>query len=594
MPLIIPLIYLSVGIALLAAIQGAILAFHKPRQSALVLFCLIALLIFGYQGASALYYQADSVVAASVFLKWQFVFLCVMIPVFVLYIAHLTDERCSTPGFFITTVICIILLCANLLSPHSARFTTLQQQAPLLFAWGEQISWFSGTPSIWRQIFSLMNLGVMIWFSWRIKVIFQKKRTAVHYILLILAFMLYFSAVWGALIDYGIIRAIYLPGFIFTVFTMMMSVRYGFLLKQQTVDLQRANLEIQTFSLAADQSPDSIVITDLEGVIQYVNQNYCRTSGYTIEETIGQHCRHLKSDQQPPERYRELWQTISNGRTWKGELLNKKKDGTLFLEALTISPICDDTGTIIRYMGIKEDITEQRSLEQQQQQTKRLELIGHLAGGVAHEVRNPLNAILSNTEALFREKEFVGNEELAPYQFHIRSQVTRLSRLMNDLLDLGRTIPETSLAPLAPLPVCREAISLLQSTSSCSSCRIALDMNPFAAESMIMADSARLHQVLLNLLENACQHSTSDNSVSLQVFLATPQTLCFQIKDSGAGIPSDKLDRVFEPFYTNRRGGTGLGLAIAKHFTEAMGGTITIFNNDPPPGCTAELHLPVC
>jgi two-component system NtrC family sensor kinase len=197
------------------------------------------------------------------------------------------------------------------------------------------------------------------------------------------------------------------------------------------------------------------------------------------------------------------------------------------------------------------------------------------------------------SEALFREKEFLGNDELAPYQHHIRSQVIRLSRLMNDLLDLGRTIPETDIIPLDPLAVCREVISLVQSSGSCSLCNITLDMNPFTAEISVMADNTRLQQVLLNLLENACQHSMPDQVITLKVFLSDPQNLCFQIKDCGAGIPSDKLARVFEPFYTNRRGGTGLGLAIAKHFSEAMGGTITIFNNDPPPGCTAELHLPL-
>jgi len=382
-------------------------------------------------------------------------------------------------------------------------------------------------------------------------------------------------------------------GFVFTVFTLLLSLRYVFLFKQQSVDLQRANLEIQTFSLAADQSPESLLITDTEGIIQYANPKYSETSGYSLQEIIGQHSRQLKSDQQPPELYTELWETIASGKIWKGELLNKKKDGALFLEALTISPICDDTGTIIRYMARKVDITEQRRLEQQQQQTRRLELIGQLAGGVAHEVRNPLNAILSMSEALFREKEFLGNDELAPYQHHIRSQVIRLSRLMNDLLDLGRTIPETSLAPLHPLELCREAIALVLSSCNRSSCSISFDMNPFAAEASIMADSTRLQQVLLNLLENACQHSMSDQGITLKVFLSDPRKLCFQIKDSGAGIPPDKLDRIFEPFYTNRRGGTGLGLAIAKHFSEAMGGTITIFNNDPPPGCTAELQLPL-
>lgn len=384
-----------------------------------------------------------------------------------------------------------------------------------------------------------------------------------------------------------------LPGFIFTALTLAMSIRYGFIMQQQTKELQRANLEIQTFSLAADQSPDSLVITDTEGVIQYANANYCKTSGYSLQEIIGQHSRQLKSDQQQPELYKELWETITIGKIWKGELLNKKKDGTLFLEAVTISPICDETGRIIRFMGRKVDITEQHRLEQQHQQTKRLELIGYLAGGVAHEVRNPLNAILSMTEALFREKEFLGNNELAPYQHHIRSQVTRLSRLMNDLLDLGRTIPETSMVALDPLIVCRETIALLQSSSSSMSCVIHLDINPFAAEIMIIADNTRLQQILLNLLENACQHTSADSSIALQVFLSDPRTLCFQIKDNGTGIPPDKLDRVFEPFHTNRRGGTGLGLSIARHFSEAMGATLILFNNDPPPGCTAELRLPV-
>ena len=511
----------------------------------------------------------------------------------IIFLGRMTDDRRIMPGLIIASTVCLILLAANGFSPHSARFVTLQQDVPLLLPWGEKLSQFSGVPNPWRHIFSLMNLGVMFWFSWRIRVVFRLKRNPDHYILLGLAVFLYFSAVWGALIDYGIIRSIYLPGFIFTAFTIAISIRYGFLLQQQTRDLQQANLEIQTFSLAADQSPESLLITDTEGIIQYANPAYCKSSGYSLQEVIGQHSRQLKSDQQAPELYAELWETIVNGKIWKGELLNKKKDGTLFLEALTISPICDDTDTIIRYMARKVDITEQRRLEQQQQQTKRLELIGHLAGGVAHEVRNPLNAILSNTEALFREKEFMGNDELAPYQSHIRTQVTRLSRLMNDLLDLGRTIPETSMISIEPFAVCRETISLAQSTNSCSSCNIAFDMNPFAVEAMIKADPARLQQILMNLLENACQHTPPGSTVTLQVVLSSLDTISFRIQDNGPGIPPENQDRIFEPFFTNRRGGTGLGLAIAKHFSEAMGGILTITSNEPPPGCTAELTLPI-
>jgi len=253
----------------------------------------------------------------------------------------------------------------------------------------------------------------------------------------------------------------------------------------------------------------------------------------------------------------------------------------------------DGQATLLR--GTSIDITERRRLEQQLLEAKRLEAIGQLAGGLAHEVRNPLNAILSISEALFREEGVAGNPEYEPYIQHIRVQVNRLAHLMNDLLDLGKPIPTASLGRVPLKETCQEAMKLLELSGVCARHSLALDWQATDRALGVVADGVKLQQVLANLLQNAVQHSPAGAEVVL--LLPEPDRksgmAVLQVRDAGSGIPPERLARVFEPFFSGRKGGTGLGLALVRHFVESMGGTVRIWNNYPPPGCTAEVRIPL-
>ncbi|MDD2541450.1 MAG: ATP-binding protein [Desulfuromonadaceae bacterium] len=246
---------------------------------------------------------------------------------------------------------------------------------------------------------------------------------------------------------------------------------------------------------------------------------------------------------------------------------------------------------------LRQEIAERETLEQRLLNAKRLEAIGQIAGGVAHEVRNPLNAILTITEALFRENEIASNPELEPFIQHIRTQVNRLAQLMNDLLDLGRTIPAACLQPVPLTQVCCEALDLWKSTGTSNNKQGILTSDDDGKPILVLADGLKLQQVFFNLLENAGSHTPDSSKIMVRLnhdgLDSVRAMAVVQVIDQGTGIPEEKLSHVFEPFYTDRKGGTGLGLALVKHFIENMGGTVQIWNNSPPPGCTVEICIPL-
>lgn len=234
-------------------------------------------------------------------------------------------------------------------------------------------------------------------------------------------------------------------------------------------------------------------------------------------------------------------------------------------------------------------------LEEQLVEAKRLEAIGQIAGGVAHEVRNPLNAILFVTEALFKEKSISSNPDLDPYMQHIRTQVRRLSSLMTELLELGKPIPRSLFQPVLITAVCSEALDALRLSETSNSHVLTIVSDAGLETCHVYADPQKLRQSLVNLLENAVQNSPEESEVLLRLTTDSrfPDYAVLQIIDVGQGIAAEYLPRIFEPFYTSRIGGTGLGLALVKHYIESMDGRVRIWNNTPPPGCTAEIRLPL-
>jgi signal transduction histidine kinase len=242
---------------------------------------------------------------------------------------------------------------------------------------------------------------------------------------------------------------------------------------------------------------------------------------------------------------------------------------------------------------LREETEERLQLQQQLMDAKKLESIGQLAAGVAHEVRNPLNAILSISEALFKESEIEGNPIFVPYIEHIRTQVKRLARLMNELLELGKPIPPSSLESVHLFSLCRDTITLWNSSGAAPKIPVVLTAESDPSQLYVTADALKLQQSIFNLLENASQNSPDRGTIKLNVAATeSADTACVLVIDSGKGIKNISMARIFEPFYTERKEGTGLGLALVRHFIQSMGGSITIDNNDPSPGCTATLRIP--
>ncbi|MFQ5799965.1 MAG: PAS domain S-box protein, partial [Bacteroidota bacterium] len=172
---------------------------------------------------------------------------------------------------------------------------------------------------------------------------------------------------------------------------------------QDITDRKHAEEQLRKLSQAVEFSPSSIIITDSDGTIEYVNPKFTEVSGYAFDEVVGKNPRILKSGNWSPEKYKQLWETITSGKVWRGEFENKKKNGELFWESTSISPITSAEGVITHFIAIKEDITEKKKLEAQVLRMQRMESIGTLAGGIAHDLNNVLAPILMSTQILKRK-----------------------------------------------------------------------------------------------------------------------------------------------------------------------------------------------
>lgn len=221
--------------------------------------------------------------------------------------------------------------------------------------------------------------------------------------------------------------------------------------------------------------------------------------------------------------------------------------------------------------------------------SREMQLLGHLTSGVAHEVRNPLNALMAVTEALFQD--LGENDDFLIYKEHISSQVERLSRLMQDLLEMGKPFDE-SRRTLINCSDLIKATANLWSTSAQRKHYLRTVFGEKVEQAGISGDYTKLQQVLINLLDNASQHSPAESEIVINVEICSHQRLSIRISDQGSGVDENELKRIFEPFYTTRKKGTGLGLSIVKQIIEFHGGEIEIHNNDPLPGLTVFLSFP--
>jgi PAS domain S-box-containing protein len=362
-----------------------------------------------------------------------------------------------------------------------------------------------------------------------------------------------------------------------------------------------AEKQLMKMSVAAEQSPAAVLVTDLQGKIEYVNPMFTEHSGYSADEAIGKHPSILKSGLMPNEVYEELWQTILAGRIWRGELQNRKKDGTLYWESVVISAILNHDGVITNFVGVKEDITEQKKMldeliaaKEKAEESDRLK--SAFLANISHEIRTPMNGILGFAE-LLQEPHLTG-EEQAEYIALINQSGQRMLNLINALIDISRIeAEETKLKP-AKTPInklLQDLCLFFKSDAERKGLRLTCTTGLPDEKSIIETDNVKLNQILTNLIQNALKF-TVEGSVDIG-YTKKDGMLEFYVSDSGIGIPANMTEKIFERFRqvdnstTRNHEGAGLGLSISKGFVHLLGGTIRVESVEGD-GCTFFFTLP--
>jgi len=361
---------------------------------------------------------------------------------------------------------------------------------------------------------------------------------------------------------------------------------------------KQAEEQIHKLSDAVEQSPVSILITDVSGTIEYVNPFFCQVTNYSAEEAIGQNPRILKSGEMPDEVYKVLWETILSGKTWRGELRNKKKSGELYWESAVISPILID-GKISHFIAIKEDITDKKEKEKmlavahkQLLISEKLAGIGELAAGVSHEVLNPVNIISVHIQML--QKKTLDDPKVQEFCSKVRREIDRVTKIMKTLLVFSRkgdsTCEKTTVKKLI-----EEVLDLV--VKEFASENIAIETEFCDPIPEIFADKDKMRQVFLNLVHNARHAMPKGGTLTLKCQAKKSEGLNvarITISDTGTGISKKNLNKIFDPFFTTKPEGkgTGMGLSVVYGIIEEYDGKITV-ESEEGEGTTFIISLPI-
>ncbi len=352
---------------------------------------------------------------------------------------------------------------------------------------------------------------------------------------------------------------------------------------------ERAEAHMRKLSGALEQAADSVIITDLERRIEYVNPAFEKLTGYSQKEVMGHKTYFLRSGVHDEKFYAELWRTISGGGVFRGILVNRKKDGELFHEQKTITPLKDAQGRITHYISTGHDITDLVKAEERGRQHQaelahvaRLSTLGEMTSGLAHELNQPLCAITTYAQTCLRILD-AGDEPMEQIRYGLE-QVVRQAELGGAIFRRLRNFARKGNAPRQRVKVhdvIHEVAGFIQAevrqNQVCVSLEIARNL-PY-----VRVDPIQIEQVMLNLVRNGMDAMASLPEERRRLVIKASRharrgvRVC--IGDSGRGCPAETADRLFEPFYTTKPNGLGIGLGISQSLIEAHGGRLWLETN---------------
>lgn len=365
---------------------------------------------------------------------------------------------------------------------------------------------------------------------------------------------------------------------------------------------QKAEEERDRLIAAIEQTREAIVITDRDANIQYVNPAFEAITGYTFDEVLGQNPRILKSGEQDRQFYQGMWQKLSSGQTYKCRMVNRRKDGSLFTEEATISPIVDREGRLVNYVAVKRDITEQILLESQLQQAQKMEAVGRLTGGVAHDFNNILGVIIGYTEMALEETP--PGQKLHGDLSKILDAAERSANIVRQLLAFSR---KQAVSPQV-LDLNTAVTGMLKILNRLIGENIDLAWSPVHGALAIKIDPVQIDQILANLCVNAKDAIAGAGKITIEtakvsfdnVYCASHvgfqpgEFVQLAISDNGCGIDKDAQRHIFEPFFSTKElgRGTGLGLSTVYGIVKQNNGFINIYS-EPGRGTTFKIYLPL-
>lgn len=362
-----------------------------------------------------------------------------------------------------------------------------------------------------------------------------------------------------------------------------------------------AERQLRLHGAALAAAANAVVITNRDGVIEWANPAFTALSGWQLSEAIGKTPGQLvRSDRHDAEFFRRMWQTISQGRVWRGELVNRRKDGTLRHEDMTITPLTDEHGVITHYIAIKQDITERKQLEDQNRHAQRMESLGTMAGGIAHDLNNILSPVVMLSGLLIEDTVDPKARQLLTM---VQRSGQRGASIIQQLLTFSRG-SEAERLPMQLRHLLREIVTIMRETFPRN---IDLSLEMPRALPLVSADATQIHQVLLNLCVNARDAMpsggrltlTAEDAAILAGDLRLPpgsqpgRYVVLSVSDTGQGIAPEIVDRIFDPFFTTKPvgKGTGLGLSTVQGIVRSHGGFVTV-DSSPGRGSEFRVHLP--
>lgn len=363
---------------------------------------------------------------------------------------------------------------------------------------------------------------------------------------------------------------------------------YNVIVAKDITEQKKKELDLLRFSNVMQHTVNPIQITDASGKMIYVNPAFERASGYTKEELIGKNPKILNSGRHTKEFWKSVWDYIMLRKVWVGEVENRRKDGTPFHSELVISPIVDGSDTVVGFLGAHRDITEQKILEQQLVRSQKMESIGTLAAGIAHEVGNPLTSISSLVQVIQRTTD----DDFAKEKLElIKNQINRIARIIRDLVDFSRP-SSYIIKPTNVNQVVREALNIIQYGKKVKDIDFSVELAEDLPHLRVVPD--QLTQVFINILMNAVDSlEGKPGSIWLQT-LARNNQVEIIIRDSGKGIAAEDSEKIFEPFFTTKEvgQGTGLGLWVSYGIVQNFEGDILV-ESEAGKGSTFRIMFPI-